>query len=92
MAGLDFGGKEISSDEGITQGDACAMGLYSIGLAPLQQELAYTSSPPPDNTGEVDLALATKQVAFADDVNGCGKLQSLKTYWDQISTSGPKYG
>ena len=32
------GGKEISSDEGITQGDAMAMGLYSVGLVPLQAE------------------------------------------------------
>ena len=34
----------------------------------------------------------TKQVAFADDVNGCGKLDSVRQYWEGISSNGPKYG
>ena len=85
------GGKEISSDEGITQGDACAMGLYSLGLAPLQQELAFTCRPNRCNGLPAELKF-TKQVAFADDVNAVGTVPSMKNYWDHISEDGPKYG
>ena len=80
------GGEEISSDEGVTQGYAMAMGLYSVGLVPLQEEVADTISQ------QADLSEQTKQVAFADDVNGCGKLDSVREYWGRITSSGPKYG
>ena len=59
------GGKEISSDEGVTQGDPAAMALYSIANAPLQREISL------ENTG-------SKHVAFADDINGSGKLDDIR--------------
>jgi hypothetical protein len=86
---LISGGKEISSDEGITQGDAMAMGLYSVGLVPLQEEVAEMTF---DESTATLAPLTTKQVAFADDVNGCGRLDSVRQYWERISSNGPKYG
>ena len=55
------------------------MDLYAIGMVPL---LDYTSH----NFTEC------KQVAYADDNNGGGKLENLKQWWDKVSEDGPKYG
>ena len=73
------GGKEVTSDEGVTQGDPAAMALYAIGNVLLQKDISY------ENTG-------SKHVAFADDINGGGKVDSLKVWWDEVENSGPKYG
>ena len=49
------GGKEISSNEGTTQRDPIAMGMYALGLMPLLTSIIS------NNTGNLI------QVAFADD-------------------------
>ena len=59
------GGEEISSSEGTTQGDPVAMQAYGIGLTPLLNLLS---------TKEAEETW--KQVAFADDISGIGKLLS----------------
>ena len=83
------GGKEVSSDEGITQGDAMAMGLYSIGITPLLEEAAAKKQ---FHTETLDLKHQNKQVAFADDINASGNLEGTREYWDKIASCGPKYG
>ena len=36
--------------------------------------------------------LNAKEVAFADDFTFAGKLSSIKDYWSQLTSIGPKYG
>ena len=36
--------------------------------------------------------LNAKEVAFADDFTVAGKLSSIKDYWSQLTSIGPKYG
>ena len=59
------GGKEISSKEGITQGDPIAMEMYVLGLMPLLSSIIS------NNTGYLI------HVAFADDLTGVGKIREL---------------
>ena len=75
------GGEEISSSEGTTQGEPIAMAAYGIGLTPLLDVLSR---------GEVDEAW--KQVAFADDISGVGKLLFLRIWWDLVNKYGPLLG
>ena len=71
----------ILSEEGTTQGDVAAMPLYGIGIKPLTDKLANT----------VDTSTC-KQVWYADDSSSAGKLIEMKKWWDELCTSGPKYG
>ena len=75
------GGEEISSSEGTTQGDPIAMHAYGIGLTPLLNVLSQGEA------GE-----AWKQVAFADDISGVGKLLFLRVWWDLVNKYGPLMG
>ena len=75
------GGEEISSSEGTTQGDPIAMQTYGIGLTPLLNLLSR---------GEAEEAW--KQVAFADDISGIGKLLFLRIWWDLVNKYGPLLG
>ena len=75
------GGAEILSREGTTQGDPIAMAAYGIGLTPLLVILSK---------GEVEEAW--KQVAFADDISGVGKLIFLRIWWDLVNKYGPLLG
>ena len=75
------GGEEIKSSEGTTQGDPIAMSAYGIGLTPLLDILSR---------GEVDETW--KQVAFADDISGVGKLLFLRVWWDLVNKYGPLLG
>lgn len=69
----------ISSAEGTTQGDPVAMAMYAIGLLKLQDHIKC-------NTTKV------KQVAYADDLTGAGKISDLRKWWDIINTRGPPQG
>ena len=73
------GGKEISSDEGVTQGDPAAMQMYAISTIPLQEEISMHKT-------------HAKHVAFADDINGGGTVENVQTWWETINLKGPKYG
>lgn len=73
-----IGGQEIQSAEGTTQGDPLAMSLYAISLQPLITKLQLSSS--------------TEQCWFADDATGCGSLDNVKKWWDDLSENGPALG
>ena len=74
------GGKEMSSQEGTTQGDPIAMGMYALGLMPLLTTVAA-----PDDKNFF-------QVAFADDLTGVGEIDELKVWWENILKFGPYLG
>ena len=69
----------VQSAEGTTQGDPIAMAMYALGLLQLQQTICF------DQT-------RVKQVAYADDLTGAGKLVDLKGWWDMVTEHGPKIG
>jgi len=74
-----FGGGEISSEEGTTQGDPLAMPVYAVGITPLMSIIKNEDA-------------NNKHVAFADDLAGTGKLKNLLRWWCSIGTFGPKLG
>ena len=76
-----MGGKEISSQEGTTQGDPTAMPAYAIGLMPLLEILQ-----------ENLLTQDVKNATYADDLAGAGKLQVLKKWWVEVNNFGPLLG
>ena len=57
------------------------MAAYGVGLTPLLDILSSNDAEP-----------AWKQVAFADDVTGVGKLLFLRIWWDLINKYGPFIG
>ena len=69
----------IESAEGTTQGDPVAMAMYAIGLMKLQDVTRYEVT-------------EVKQVAYADDLAGAGKLVKLRNWWEMILTHGPQQG
>lgn len=76
------GGIEIRSNEGTTQGDPVAMCIYAIGILPLVNlhDLDENSKNVP------------KRVAYADDFTGVGKLEELRSWWENIVHHGPNIG
>ena len=72
-----IGGRELSSTEGTTQGDPIAMALYGIGILPLMSVLKQPG---------------VKQITFADDLNGAGKINSLHNWWNNLLIFGSKIG
>ena len=78
-----IGRKELLSKEGTRQGDPKSMGAYALGILPLLQF-------------QLDLIsvnkLYAKGVGFADNITVAGKLSSIKDYWSQLTSIGPKYG
>lgn len=73
------GGGEISSQEGTTQGDPMAMPWYSINTTIMINNLRTHL---PD----------VKQVWFANDAAGAGRIQSLHDWYKLLSKEGIKYG
>ena len=76
------GGAEIASAEGTTQGGPEAMAMYALATVPLLSKMKST---------QPDLDPA-RQVAFADDGIGVGKIRNLRTWWDAICEFGPPFG
>ena len=76
-----YGGKELLSEEGTTQGDPLAMHSYGIGILPflsiIKTELHNINM---------------KHVAYADDIGGGSNLTMLKNWWDNIVENGPIFG
>ena len=68
------GGKEITSDEGTTQGDPLAKALYAFSIQPLITSLQAMSD--------------AKQCWFADDGSGAGTISEIKQWWDGLNTVG----
>ena len=73
--------KHISSEEGVTQGDVCAMALYGVSTKPIIQELH-------NNTDSA----RCRQCWYADDASAAGDLDEIKKWWDVLLKIGPKYG
>ena len=71
--------KVLESAEGTTQGDPVAMAMYALGLSVLQDEIRYSKT-------------QVKQVAYADDLSGAGKISDLREWWDTVNTTGPEIG
>ncbi|XP_063615254.1 uncharacterized protein LOC134788297 [Penaeus indicus] len=69
----------IESAEGTTQGDPIAMAMYAIGLLKLQDPISHEKT-------------QVKQVAYADDITGAGKIEDIKRWWDEIVLYGPMQG
>ena len=74
------GGGEIKSMEGTTQGDPIAMAMYAIGLTPMMDYLVSQHKQ------------HVKSVAFADDLNGAGRLKNLLEWWKDVCEIGPIIG
>ena len=72
-------GREISSQEGTTQGDNLAMAFYGLATNPLLEQLKIRVN-------------KIKQVWFADDATGAGCLYSLKEWWELVIELGKKRG
>ena len=70
----------MKSSEGTTQGDPTAMPAYGVGVLPF---LALIKS------GDAD---GVKQLAYADDIGGGAKLQTLREWWKNIEENGPNFG
>ena len=72
---------DILSEEGSTQGDVVAMAMYALGTKPLLDKL-------------VDIVDQSKcrQVWYADDSSSAGKIKEMKKWWDELCSTGPKYG
>ena len=60
------------------QGDPLAMCLYTLSLQPLISRLQTVSQ--------------AKQCWFADDATGCGSIQNIKAWWDELTVAGPGLG
>lgn len=76
-----FGGGEIRSAEGTTQGDPISMAIYAIGINPMLSCLMSSYN-----------RFKIRQVAFADDLSGAGSLQELKNWWKYLCEIGPSFG
>ena len=72
--------EEILSNEGTTQGDPAAMGMYALSVVPLIKETKMSENK------------EFAQIWYAEDGTGVGKLQRLREWWDMLSEQGPKYG
>ena len=61
------------------------MAIYALGITPL---IAWLSKKSKENTNSPP----TNQVAFADDLNGIGTLESLEEWWKLLEEEGKKFG
>ena len=75
-ASLFVSGDTILSEEGTTQGDPLAMPMYAIAMIPLIRRLNNDVT----------------QVWYADDACACGRLVSLRQWWDRLCELGPGFG
>ena len=85
--------KMILSEEGVTQGDNAAMGFYSCSTIPLIRASAinnikYSSVNNNSSTTINDV----KQVWYADDAAGGGKIKELQRWWRTLQSRGPLFG
>ena len=79
------GGRSIKSEQRTKQGGPTAMTIYALGITPL---LAWLSKKP----NEGNSASASKQVTFADNLNGIGTVELLTKWWSVLEEEGKKFG
>ena len=72
-----MGGETLLSQEGTTQGDPLAMAMYALATVPLIDKVKTNG---------------LRQVWYADDTACGGKLASLRQWWNNLSSLGPKFG
>ena len=72
-------GTHLLSQEGVTQGDNLAMGMYAVATRRLIDEL---KSEVPD----------VMQVWFADDSSCGGRLERILKWWEVLKVIGPLFG
>ena len=88
-----FGGTELASREGTTQGCPLAMAMYALAIMPLIDILRHppegkeNSAMPAEKEGD-----AVKQAWFADDSQAAARLRDLRRWWEAINEYGPRYG
>ena len=63
--------------------DPTAIGAYELGILPLIKFLLEFV-----NLDEIN----AREVAFANNFSVTGSLNSIKDYWDKLTTIGPRYG
>ena len=73
---LFIDGDVIFSAEGTTQGEPLAMIFYAIGILPLIHHLDEKSC---------------SQIWYADDVAACGRISTLRGWWDGLCLKGLGY-
>ena len=73
------GGGEIASSEGTTQGDPLSMAFYALATVPLIQRLMKDHP-------------AIRQIWYADDSGGAGRLLKLRAWLETVITLGKLYG
>ena len=88
--------QEILSEEGVTQGDNAAMGFYACATVPvilstMHKQISTSSEddsevPPSSNEDPV------KQIWYADDAAGGGKIKGLASWWKDLCSYGPMFG
>ena len=61
------------------------MARYAVGITPL---LAWLNK----KSNKGNSTSATKHVAFADNLNGIGTVESLKRWWSLLEEEGKKFG
>ena len=95
------GGKFILSQEGTTQGDNCASGLYACSMMPLMESISIiTEQTDPIQcstlqqpiAGKLLTKLPIKHVWFADDSAGGGTIENLEKWWNNMKSRGPFFG
>ena len=64
--------------ENYARRDPLAMCLYALSIQLLISRLQAVSQ--------------TKQCWFANDATGCGSLQNIKAWWDELTVAGPDLG
>ena len=72
--------EQLLSQEGTTQGDTSAMGMYADSLMPLIEGL------------KAHVCGNLKQIFYADDAASAGKLENIKEWWTIPQNTGPIYG
>ena len=79
-----FGGSELKSEAGTTQGDTIAMAVYALSTIPLLLMVLEITAQFPDNS--------VKMVGYADDFTAGGTVTSIKKCWDTLCKLGPRFG
>ena len=65
----------------MTQGGSEVIAIYALGTTPL---LAWLSRLSKEKTKK----FSSRQIAYADELNGVCWLQSLKKWWDYLEQEG----
>ena len=77
--------QELMSEEGVTHGDNAAMGFYACATVPvILATMGGNEATNSDNP--------VKQIWYADDAAGGGKIDDLSKWWEDLCINGPLFG